>query len=241
MRKDFKIIFTILGIAVFSGILLFGNMARAQSNPPLEVEFQNEPQPLFYKTNFLPGQSLTGWIKVTNKSGEVQKIATEAVNYPDPISPTDLSRALMIVIKKDTEELYGGSADPKTLSDFYLDSGKPSPEDNKEIYLSDLKNGETVQYDITISFPVEKGNEWQNRTTNFYLAIGFQGEEGEEAEATGMVLGAATGPTEETIPQKIGRVLGAATGSPISVLLLISFAVTSTAYFISLLRRKRQE
>ena len=236
-----KIIFTILGVAVFSSVFLFGNTAKAAS--PLEVEFQNEPQPLFYEVNFLPNQSVTGWIKVTNKSGKVQKIVTEAVNYPNQISSTDLSQALMIVIKKGTKELYGGSADPKILSAFYLDSGKPSPEDDEEIYLSDLENDETVQYDITISFPAEKGNEWQNKTTSFDLAIGFQGTEEERTTTTGTILGAAIAPSEETIPQTLGRILGAAitkTGGSIAFVLLLSFLIASTCYLIYLKERSKK-
>jgi hypothetical protein len=58
------------------------------------------------------------------------------------------------------------------LSKFYEDSGQPG--DEKVVVLSDLNNGQTVQYDITISFPSETANEWQGKTTGFDIVIGFK-------------------------------------------------------------------
>ena len=157
-------------IAVFSAGLLF--IPSTQANTDLEVEFEDIP--LFYNSDIKPGYSVTKWLKVSNNSGEAKPVAIEAINYPEPIPEDDLSRALMVVIQKQGTDLYGGSSStgPKYLYDFYEDS-----ESQPEIYLSSLNNGETVQYDFTISFPAEKGNEWQGKTTYFDILIGFQGEE----------------------------------------------------------------
>ncbi len=148
-------------IAVFSAGLLFVGSAQAQ--PPLVVEFQTTP--LFNEADLLPGDSVTHWIKVTNNSGTNQKIEIQAINFTDPIPNDDLSRVLSIDIKQNGGTLYG----PKLLSDFYQDG---------QIYLSDLANGSTVQYDLTVSFPTEKGNDWQVKITEFDILIGFHGEGG---------------------------------------------------------------
>jgi hypothetical protein len=129
--------------------------------------------PIFDETNFLPGEGVTRLIRVTNNRSTPQRIATEAIKYPNPIPTSDLSRALTIVIKEDATDLYGGSSPtgPKYLYDFYQDS-----ENYPEISLSNLANGATTQYDFTISFPPEKENEWQGATTTFDIVIGFQGD-----------------------------------------------------------------
>jgi len=169
MNNVLKTILIIL-IAIFGAGVLFIPSTQAQTNL-VDILFENTP--LFNEANFLPGDSITRWAKVTNVSGETQRIATEAINYTKPIPADDLSRALMLVIKKQGgTDLYGGSSPtgPKSLYNFYQDS-----EAYLEIYLSDLGNGETVQYDFTISFPSEKENEWQEKTTHFDVLIGSQG------------------------------------------------------------------
>lgn len=173
-------IFIVLGIALFLASPVFAQVDE------LVVEYWSEAEgkwikwlpgpasfPVFSETNFLPGQSITRWVKVTNNSGGPQRIAAEAINYPKPIPDYDLSRALMIVIKEGATDLYGGSnptTGPKSLYDFYRDS-----ETYSEIYLSGLENKKTTQYDFTISFLSEtEKKEWQGATTAFDILIGFQ-------------------------------------------------------------------
>jgi len=173
MNRLSKIIL-IISIAVFGFWFLPSTFARAAD---LEVQF--EQAPLFSETNFLPGQSVSRWVKVTNNSSQSQKIATEVVNYPGFILSTprphsipsgDLSRALSIVIKeKGGSDLYGGSTGEKYLYDFYQ---------NGETYLSDISSGGAEEYEFEITFPFEKENEWQGATTTFDIVIGFQGTEG---------------------------------------------------------------
>ncbi len=167
MNKVIKIILIISIALIGAGVL--GVSETLAQNDNLVVEF--EPNPLFQNTNFLPGQNATGTARVTNNSGQTQRIATEAINYPNPIPAGDLSRALMFIIKEGATDLYGGSSPtgPKSLYDFYQDSKIYS-----EISLSDLANGAITQYDFAISFPPEKENEWQNATTTFDILIGFQ-------------------------------------------------------------------
>jgi hypothetical protein len=158
-------------IAVFGATLLLVPSAKAVS--PLYVDFEDTP--LFNEADFKPGDSVIRWVRVTNNSGETKPIATEAINYPgfpDPnnVPLDDLSRALLIVIREEGgSDLYGGSGGEKTLFDFYQDG---------ETYLSDVGNSNTQGYEYEISFPSEKENEWQTKTTTFDIIIGFQGTEG---------------------------------------------------------------
>jgi len=220
MRQDFKIILTLLGFAVFSGLLLFGNIVMA-NDEDLIVEFEQEP--LFSETNLSPGNSVTRWIKVSNNSGSTQKIAIKADNIQECSEEKCLSDSLEIVIKEGIKEggteLYNDS-----LTQFY---------DEGEIFLSELASDNNTQYDITVIFNEIAENEYQDKSTGFDLVIGFQEIEPEEEETTGIVLGAATGPSEETIPQKIGRVLGAATGSPVFIIILISFLLALTFHLLN--------
>ncbi|MCK4473704.1 fibronectin type III domain-containing protein [Candidatus Parcubacteria bacterium] len=178
MNKFAKTIL-IVSIAIFGAGLLVVDSTQAQVVDELVVEF--EKTPLFDEADFKPGDSITRWVKVTNNSGQTQPIATEAINWPgfpnsSNVPNDDLSRALLIVIKKQGgSDLYGGSSSTgsKSLYNFYQDS-----DTYQEIYLSEVNNTQTTQYDFTISFPSEKENEWQEKTTGFDIIIGFQGTEG---------------------------------------------------------------
>ena len=221
MKKDFKIIFTILGIAVLSGVFPFGNIVMA-NDEDLIVEF--EQKPLFNETNLSPGNSVTRWIKVTNNSDEDKGIAIKADNIQKCSEEKCLSDMLDIVIKEGKTEFYND-----TLTQFY----------NKgEVSLSNLDSGNNTQYDITVTFNEIAENKYQDKSTGFDLVIGFQEIEPEEEETTGIVLGAATGPSEETIPQKIGRVLGAATGSPVFLTILMSFLLALTFHLFNVKKAK---
>ena len=57
-------------------------------------------------------------------------------------------------------------------------------------------------------------------------------------ENIGRVAGAIIGPSEETIPQKIGRVLGAATGSPVFLIILMSVVLALTFHLFNVKKAK---
>jgi hypothetical protein len=140
--------------ALFLG-LFFASSAFAAGD--LLVQF--ESQPLFSDANFLPGNTVTRWVRVTNNTTETKYIATKAMNY----SGDDLSRSLNITIK----ENGGVSLYSKTLLDFYNDG---------EIYLSNIGPGAFKEYDFEISFPGDAGNSWQGKTTGFDIGVGSQGQ-----------------------------------------------------------------
>ena len=151
MNKIFK---TILIISIF---LPFA-FAQAQVDN-LVVEF--EQTPLFNEANFLPGEGVNRWVKVTNNSGETQRIATQ------PLNITDLNRlgdVLNLEIKEGGVTRYNNA-----LSTFFTGG---------ENYLSDLANGATTQYDFTVSFYSGSQNTFQGKSLEFDILIGFQGTEG---------------------------------------------------------------
>ena len=179
---------TILILAV----ILFGSLtlvqdAQAQESSDLEIEIcydsaltdceilnnENQP-PLFEETNFLPGDEISSWIKVTNLTGSSKSVAIEAINFGGlPVGSNDLAKALEVEISENGTSLYGIS-ETKTLADFYAYG---------EMYLSDVDNNTTYQFKI--KFPEDKGNEWQQKTTSFDVIIGVEGEEGHQTNGNG--------------------------------------------------------
>jgi len=158
MNRVIKIAFVVL-IAVSSAGLSFTPLASAQADN-LVVVFENTP--LLNETNFLPGESVTRWVKVTNNSGDTQRIAVETINENDP---DNFGSQLDLVIKEGLTTIYSN-----TLTNFF-NAG--------ETYLSDLNNGATTQYDFTIAFDSTSGNPYQGRILGFDILVGFQGTEGE--------------------------------------------------------------
>ncbi len=157
MLKKFLIISTaVLG----TGFLAVLPVNATPSVDPLVVQF--EKTPLFNEVNFLPGESIGRWVKVTNNSGETQRIAVEAINESDP---DNLGNALTLEIKEGGSRLYDG-----TLSQFF-NAG--------EVYLSDLAgSGSQTQYDFIVTFYSGGNNAFQEKTLGFDILIGFQGTEG---------------------------------------------------------------
>ena len=197
MNKTFKTILAVLVMVFGFGFLATG--AALADDPPnpaaddLIVDFEQTPLFGNEEDNFLPGDNVTRWVKVTNNTGtstETKRIATQATNFGDPIlgppnsssdpddvSEYDLSRALLITIREENSgggytDIYGtpGTTGIKTLFQFY---------ENGETYLSNVSgNGGMVKYEFEISFPADKGDDWQGATTGFNIIVGFQGEEG---------------------------------------------------------------
>ncbi|MDP2741321.1 MAG: hypothetical protein Q8O66_01375, partial [bacterium] len=157
VKKTLIIFFTVLGINLF----LINSVFAVETFPvdELVVEFQNEP--LFNEVNFVPENSVTRWIKITNNSGVAKKVAIEAINKTNL---DNLASKINLVIKEGTNIRY-----EKTLAEFF--SGG-------EIYLSDLPSGSQTQYDLTVSFNSDAGNNMQGKSLGFDILIGFQGGEG---------------------------------------------------------------
>lgn len=153
-------------IAVFSAGFLLVLPTNATVSP-LIVEYWSGSQwlllsgPIFNETNFLPGEGVTRLIRVTNNSGQTQRIATEAINKNDP---NWLGNVLNLEIKESGVSRYNNP-----LSKFFTAG---------EVYLSNLGNGAQTQYDFIVSFYSGAQNPFQGKSLGFDILVGFQGEEG---------------------------------------------------------------
>jgi len=154
---------------LITGLLVIAGMSTGLFVQAAILTGQFEAQPLFKEANFIPGDAVTRWAKLTNTSGKIQTIAAQAVNFVAPIASDDLANALEITISQNGNDLYGGTKGKKTLADFY-NAGV--------VMLSDVANNATNQYDFSISFPYEKGDEWQGKQTAFDIVIGIKNEGG---------------------------------------------------------------
>ena len=157
MNNLFKTIL-IISIAVLGAGFLFASPVSANGN--LVVVFQNTP--LFYEASFLPGDTVTRWVQVTNNTTETQQIGTQAINVSDP---DHLGNVLNLVITENgiPTPRYNG-----TLSQFFAAG---------EIYLSDLAgNVTTTTYNYSITFNSNAGDEYQGKGLGFNFYIGFLGE-----------------------------------------------------------------
>jgi len=175
-KNSIKLILLISGISFFFS----AGSVLAQSDD-LVVEYWTgtewrqwlsgeESFPIFKKTNFLPGETVSRQVRVTNNSGQDQRIAAEAINVSDP---DRLGDTLILEIRKeDDSRLYNS-----TLSQFF-NAG--------EVYLSDLAgNGGQTQYNFVVSFYSGTNNDFQGKTLGFDILIGFQGTEGGSAPGGG--------------------------------------------------------
>ncbi len=152
MNKIFK---TFLRIALLVTIFIATPVFAAG----LAVDFESEP--LFSEDNFIPGDSITKWVNVSNASGETKTIITEAVNV---IDSDNLGNVLEIEIKDGSDVLYN-----ETLTNFFGAS---------EVVLNNVTTGSSKQYDFIISFITGADNEYQADNLIFDILIGFEGEEG---------------------------------------------------------------
>jgi hypothetical protein len=147
-------------ILVLFGLILPG-LVSAQV-PRLEVEFI--PDPLFSESSIMPGDAVSGIIRVTNNTGEDQTVITEAINVSDPLG---MSAHMDLTITDDSLNTYYTVSDG-TFFDF-LTGGV--------IDLTDaISNGETVEYEYLVSFDNISDNTYQLAELGFDLCVGFKDE-----------------------------------------------------------------
>ncbi|MFA5715936.1 MAG: fibronectin type III domain-containing protein [Candidatus Paceibacterota bacterium] len=148
--KLFKILILVFSFCFTTGI---GSTMAAG----LVVQF--EKTPLFEEANFIPGGTVTRFIKVTNTSGEEKKAIIEAVNKKDP---SGFSGKLNLEIKHGSSVIFSD-----TLTKFFAAG---------EVDLSKISNGLTEQYDLKMSLSPDTDNSFKNATVGFDLLVGFEGE-----------------------------------------------------------------
>jgi len=138
--------------------------------------------PLFNETDIAPGYSITGTLRVKNVGADPQTVIIEAVDFADPIPDEDLARALNIAISL---QGVGGYVYNNTLANFFQ-------EREYELAKNFVSGADNI-YDVVVSFPADKGDYWQGKTTGFGVMIGFQGSDSKGVTLTTISGGGSTG------------------------------------------------
>jgi hypothetical protein len=132
----------------------FTLLAPSISYAAIDVDF--ETTPLFGVSNFLPGDTVTKTVTVTNTGAVSEDVYTELLNVFD----NNLADKVSVKIGSGST-LFSGSFD-----DY---------ENGNEVFLSTLASGATIVYDFAFSFAPESGNEYQNKSLGFDICVGFSG------------------------------------------------------------------
>ena len=152
-------------LVIFSFLFLVFSFVIPAYAVDLTVNFESDP--LFSETNWLPGQSETKWVTVTNNNTDDKTVIVEAYNETKTeVYLEDLADVLELTINDGTSDVYGGSLGTKYLTDFYGET---------ELTLTILLAGHSVTYDFTVALADSVGNPWQSRDTGFDLRVGFYG------------------------------------------------------------------
>ena len=150
---------SILGFfLLFASFFLLLSPPANAAVPGIVVEF--EAAPLFSEANFLPDDSVTRFIKVTNNRDASRFVVTKATNISDP---NGFASTLTLTIKEGATTLWSG-----TLAEFFAAA---------EVPLSIIASDEMAQYDFTVAFSEPDGNIYQEASLGFDILVGFQGEE----------------------------------------------------------------
>lgn len=164
MLKRILLLF-ITVILVATGFLWYkkGVAREVYAVDPLVITYQNfpTPNPVFEIVNFLPGDQKTEIIKVKNNlpSGSFGVLADGILDE----EYKNLANALEITIKQvGLGDIYGGATGKKTLKEFL---------ESAPIDLGIFSAGSEKEYEYTIFFPHNKGNEYQNGYVIFTLTF----------------------------------------------------------------------
>lgn len=169
--KNFAALITILSLVV-----PFGIPQTAQAGPNLEVLFENgDPQGrMFNELDFKPGDTVTRWAKITNKTTSSQAIVAKLTNYTDNNSLL-LGDQFDVVIKEHgaSVDLYSGTMTGlNALSEVVLDPA--------------LAPNVQKQYDFSVTFRPAAGNPYQENTLSFDIVFQIQGQDESQFTISGM-------------------------------------------------------
>ncbi len=148
--------FTIWFSLIFLVLSLFFSAPASQAASQVVIQFEN--QPLFNEANFVPGDTVTRWVKVDNQSTDSHQIGVQATDFYNCSDPVCLADALDLVIEENGAQLYHSS-----LTNFF-NAG--------EISLSSVAAGQQTQYDFKITFLPDSNNDYQGLTTHFDFEVG---------------------------------------------------------------------
>jgi hypothetical protein len=133
--------------------------SNVQAGNISDIVFENSP--LFNEANIVPGDAVTRSVKVNNKTNNNIVVNTAAINMYDPDKLGDM---LNITIKNGTNIVY-----QNTLSVFF---NTPS------VSLGFLSGNANAQYDYSVNFKTEAGNNYQEKTLTFDITVTTEDLEG---------------------------------------------------------------
>ncbi len=124
------------------------------------IEFETEP--LFNEINFLPGDQVTKWIKVTNNEKNDFSLIAKVENIDDP---NKLSRQMNITITDQDNNIYFNN----TLEYFFQ---------QKQVNLGIIQPNTTNKYYFQVNFDFLTPNEYQGKYLEFDIVIEYSGDTG---------------------------------------------------------------
>ncbi len=169
-----KIIKFISFIAIFIASLSFVQITQAQISDGLVVNFV--PNPLFGESNFLPGQASVANINIQNNSVSSRSVAIKAINKNDA---DNFGEQLHLKIQ-DSNQIYFDDS----LANFF---------DQNLVNLAKLQAGDSTNYNLTVDFNSETGNDYQDKTLGFDIQLIFSSKE--NLDSTQIVIASSGGGT----------------------------------------------
>ncbi|HYF05829.1 MAG TPA: fibronectin type III domain-containing protein [Patescibacteria group bacterium] len=146
--------------AVLAFTLLLACLLPLPAVAANQINVTFEKDPLFSEANFAPGQIVTRFAKVKNKTSNTLSLAAMVGSLVPAISPTilQLSDVIDFQVQEGSVTLFNG-----TLTQFFQ-SGQVS--------LGSIAGGDTKTYNFKATFRLNAGNYFQARTSEFDIKIG---------------------------------------------------------------------
>lgn len=151
-------------------LILLGAIIPVFVNAQDLISVQFIPDPLIYAINFLPGDTVSGQIKVDNISGQIVNLYM----WTTDVSDIDhLGDVLELKISQGQNTVY-----QDTLSQLFAENS---------VFLLDLNPQENQNFDFSLTFDISAGNEYQNKALGFNFHIGTEEnvEENENDQGSG--------------------------------------------------------
>lgn len=146
-----------------STIRAFGDLTVNFHIPPLD--------PIFTVANMAPGDPPENRNVDVHNGGSVPRlVSVKGIRTGGIGSDPKLETVLDLVIKDGATDVYGGTSPtgPKTVTDFFVDSGETDG-----IKLSIINPGADKTYNFKVTFPDSAGNDFQAKSVIFDLTFGI--------------------------------------------------------------------
>lgn len=133
---------------------------------------------LFYDVNFLPGDTVKKLVKITNEdvsgdgSGETRDIIIEAIDIENPYLgvPFISDKFGDILHFKVKASSTGNILYEKTLTAFF--------DENGDTFIATIDNNDSKEFIFSVYFDTTGDNRYQEKSLNFDILFGIEGEEG---------------------------------------------------------------